>query len=252
MQLKTSSFSYARTTLGLAILATLGACSTPPYRCPLDPGQSPDSLTACTSMQSALAGAKASTGGAVSVMLDDEGKPAAQAKSGAHASLAERIAIAQEGGFKASPAFEPPKLYQMWTPSQIDGQGVFHEARQSWLATTGRWRLQGVPGEGYKPSVSAQTTVAGNSSGASGQSHILRPAVPSDSTSARYTPTPKVEPRAAAAAPAPAPAAVPATPVVAQKEQKASALSNFSAAITQSAKKPAQPIITAPAVNLAD
>ena len=189
--------------LGFLVLsAALVGCSSPSYRCPLDSDEKPDSPTACTSMQEALAGAKANTGGRNSVISDDKGqlltsKNSRSSSEYAGNSVISRLALTQqEVGFKSAPVFEQPKVFQFWTPHQVDSQGVFHEGRQSWMATTGRWRAPGVEGSGYKPSISANTQPAGNPSSAQSSSATgaaLRPSVPSDMLSAQYIPKEKIE-----------------------------------------------------------
>ena len=242
----------------------MAGCSSPSYRCPLSPEDAPDSPTACTSMQEALAGAKASAGGRNSVVTDDYGNlinevsGATSKKHYAGNPLISRMAIAQSGAdsFKSAPAFEAPKVFQFWTPAQVDAHGVFHEGRQSWMATTGRWKAPGADGSGYQPSISAHTQPQGFASSevsSVSSGYVLRPSIPTDSLSAKFMPAPKEVKPVASPVATPSPAATVPTPAAAaaKKEQKSSALNSFSSSLVNSTQKPS-PGITAPAVGLAD
>ena len=258
-------------TAALIACGILSGCASPSYRCSLDPEDAPESPTACTSMQEALSGAKSGGGGRNSVMMDDSGKlvngisaPSSLKQAGGNALIA-RLAVSQSSGeaFKSAPVFEAPKVFQFWTPAQVDAQGVFHEGRQSWLATTGYWRAQGVEGSGYQPSISARTQPLGSTASGGllqGSGSSLRPSMPTDSLSAKFIAGSKQEVKPAASAPSAAPAAsTPAatTPAAsaanaaAKKEQKSSALGSFSDALVNSTKKPSNGV-TAPVVGITD
>lgn len=264
----------SRKVLSATLIAcgVLAGCSSTSYRCPLNPGDEPESPTACTSMQEALAGAKSGTGGRNSVMTDDGGKLIKEVAAPSSTKqvitnpLVARMAVSHSSAeaFKSAPVFETPKVFQFWTPAQVDSQGVFHEGRQSWMATTGRWRAPGVEGAGYQPSVSARTQPLGEQAGASdlqSSGYALRPSMPSDSLSSKFIPVSKqeVKPAVPAATTAPSTTSNTAAPAntasaasaAAKKEQKSSALSSFSDAVVNSTKKPSNGI-TAPAVGLTD
>ena len=239
----------------------LGACSTPNYRCPLDPDKDPDSTTACVGMEEALAGARSTLRSKNSVVVDDEGKPFDRSAEQTGAlSLISRMpigqsAIAGAGGssFSQSPGFTAPRVFQVWTPPQVDERGVFHEARQSWLATSGQWRVQ-TPGAGYRADVSAQTNALESSQSNTGGSSLLQPARPKDELQGKYWEKQKKSPLASDAPVISTGVATGTSGKAAEKAQKTSALGSFGAALVDGTKK--QPSgadsITAPSVSLKD
>lgn len=123
-------------------LATLSACSTVPYRCPLDPNEKPESATACKNMHEALNGAKRGTGGNMSVFLDDKGRivPREIMENRAAEPLANKQGT-NEPFYPASgqPVFQQPKEFKAWTPSYQDAEGNLHDSNTAWFITPGRW-----------------------------------------------------------------------------------------------------------------
>lgn len=132
--------SSMKNMLAMAAVMLVSGCSTIGYRCPLDPSDSPDSATACASMQDAMKGAKNGTGGKTSVLLDDKGRiiPAEMTSRSAINPLGSRTAepYRQKSG---TPVFEPPKVFQVWSAAFVDSEGNLHDGHHAWFSTPGRW-----------------------------------------------------------------------------------------------------------------
>lgn len=124
----------------LAGLAALSACSSIGYRCPLDPTDSPDEVTACASMSDAMAGAKRGTGNKTSVLMDEKGRlipPELLSKTPVRP-----LPDQAKGPFRektGSPAFIQPKVFQVYTESFQDANGNLHDGHHSYFSTPGRW-----------------------------------------------------------------------------------------------------------------
>lgn len=161
-----SNFPFARQLklVGiLAGLATLTACTSIGYRCPLDPTDSPEEVTACASMHDAMAGAKKQTGGRVSVLMDDKGRlvpPELLSKT-----TVRPLANQGVGPYRqktGSPVFVQPKVFQVYSESFQDANGNLHDGHHSYFSTPGRW--------------SYGTMDRGTAAGA----HVMAPSRPSD------------------------------------------------------------------------
>lgn len=218
-----------------AAVASLSACTSVGYRCPLDPTDDPDSPTACAGMHDALQGAKhtSNSGSRTSVLLDAEGRqiPSAMRTNKPRSPLAG--SVVDEGAPEpyrtkaGDPIFEPPKVFQTWVRSFVDAEGNLHEGHHTWFSTPGRWRYGDLRAAGE---------VGGD---------LMRPALPSDRTHGRVQ---------APTAPTPQPTAGPTT-APKQVTDKA-ALNNLSSAASamNNRQVPSQvaPGMTAPAVNLSE
>jgi hypothetical protein len=228
----------------LVSMLGLSACAVG-YRCPLDSNEKPDSPTACASMQDAMAGARAGTGGKTSVLMDDKGRlvPHELLEN----KVARPLALQKEGPYhekSGDPVFHQPQVYEVWTGAFVDADGNLHDGHTSWFTTPGRWAYGTVD----------QPNGMGDS--------LMQPARPDARPAGRVV---KVNPQTGQEI-KPA-AAAPATP----KAREQAALQNLSNAATSAAqrvgnKSAAQvqpvttprvttstaPSVTAPAINLAD
>lgn len=121
----------------------LAGCGHIEYRCPLDPSKTPESPTACAGMNEALAGARAGSGGKVSVLLDNKGRlvptemragrPAQPLQAGAG------NAVEPYNPDSGSPVFHEPKVYKAWASAFVDANGTLHDGHSAWFTTPGRW-----------------------------------------------------------------------------------------------------------------
>ncbi|GBG14412.1 DNA mismatch repair protein MutL [Novimethylophilus kurashikiensis] len=252
--LRTRLYSVA---LAVAASASLSACTSLGYRCPLDPNEKPESATACASMQESMDGAKHGAGGKISVLLDDKGRlvsPAMQQNKPA-VPLAGAMPGAPEPYRNSSgePVFEQPHVYQAWVPAFVDAEGNLHDGHHTWFSTPGRW------------SYGTTRDYSANSGGEA----LMRPAMPGDRPAGKIVQTDGKAPAQAQAKKD----AKQAAQLSAQDKDKA-ALSNLSAAASSMGKPQptnAQPgaggqaplpgsaatpaptgTVTAPAINLAD
>lgn len=142
--------------LAAAAITTLTACSSVPYRCPLDSAEEPDSKTACVGMEEALDAAKRGGGGKHSVIVDDKGNIIPPEL--AHKKTLKVINQATEPYVEASgsPQYRQPKVFQVWTPAYVDSDGVLHDGRNSYFTTPGEWRYGTLNGSGTKGSEVAE------------------------------------------------------------------------------------------------
>lgn len=125
---------------GLIGAAGLTGCMHTEYRCPLDPGKSPESATACAGMHDAITAARKSEGGKTSVLLDEkgrrvptglvEGKPAVPVAAGSPEPYRDA---------DGNPIYEQAKVFRTWTRSFVDAEGNLHEGHHAWFTTPGRW-----------------------------------------------------------------------------------------------------------------
>lgn len=240
-----------RTTFLLAglALASLTACTSIGYRCPLDPSEKPESETACLNMQEAMEGAKNRTGGRTSVFLDDQGRIIPREL--VEQRIAQPIVGVSPGGagyYESSgqPAFIQPKVFQVWSGAYQDAEGNLHDGHHSWFSTPGRWS---------RGSVSSPGVVGKN---------LLQPATPNEKPAGRIVTLDQRTGQPVAQKAAAATSAQPSAQA-AGKDADAAALKALSqaansSAATASASKPqpapaqptAAPGITAPSVQLRD
>lgn len=171
--------NIARVGLGIGVLLLVG-CANVTYRCPLDNTEKADSPTACASMQEAAKGARLGGGGRNSTLMSDDGSLVKLhgAKSGPAAapgakSLAQATAAAiPVGGPFASPtinpAYQPPRVFQVWTDAYQDAEGNLHDGRNSYFTTPGRW--------GYGDGAAVPVTPSGRPAGATPSNRLMEPA----------------------------------------------------------------------------
>ncbi|HDR9103500.1 hypothetical protein [Paraburkholderia sp. A3RO-2L] len=117
----------------------LSACAVG-YRCPLSEDEKPDSPTACASMQDAMAGARAGTGGKTSVLMDDKGRLVPHELL--EKKVARPLALGNAGPYhekSGDPVFHQPQVYEVWTGAFVDADGNLHDGHTSWFTTPGRW-----------------------------------------------------------------------------------------------------------------
>lgn len=133
--------SLFRLALLSAAVATISACTSVGYRCPLDPNETADTDGACADMHSAMAGARAGAGSKLSAILDSKGRliPTELLEN---KSINPLKAGASEGVYRnksGEPVFIQPKVYQVWSESFQDAKGNLHDGHHSWFSTPGRW-----------------------------------------------------------------------------------------------------------------
>lgn len=229
-------------TLMLA-LTGLTACTNITYRCPLDPGKTPDSPTACAGMHDALTGSKRGTGGKTSVLTDEQGRlvPQGLRENKPAVPLDAPLPGAAEPYRTASgePVYEPGRKFQVWSQAFVDAEGNLHDGHHAWFATPDRWS--------YGSLREAESAEGG----------LLKPAQPGTRPSGV-----KMAPDAARPPQHPAAPANPQVQAQAQREKDKAALQNLSSMATSMAKPEGQPAgaptanapaatgITAPAVML--
>lgn len=237
--------SITKLAVSAMAVATLSACSTIGYRCPLDSSEEVDSPTACTSMQQAYTAAKEGRGGQLSVMMDDQGRIVPR-------ELAERrlaVPLAPQAGkepYRAKsgePVFQQPKVFQVWASSFVDANGHLHDGHTAWFATPGRWSYGTVN----------QPGVVGSA--------MLNPATPDERPNGKVLTN--IDPRTGQPMVQKGGVAQQQVVLETQQDRDKAALKNLSAVANSASKQPVQqqptavapapaPGVTAPAVNLAN
>lgn len=128
--------------LAAVLLGTIGlsACMSPGYRCPLDADKEAEFPTACSSMNDAMKGATAGTGGHTSVLMDDKGRLVPSELMGHKP--AKPLAAQNNEPYReksGDPQFFQPKKFEVWTRAFVDANGNLHDGNTSWFTTPGRW-----------------------------------------------------------------------------------------------------------------
>lgn len=137
------TFLFRPAVLTLLAVSSLTACSTGGYRCPLDPGKTPESPTACAGMHDALAGAKRGAGSKTSVLLDSQGRLIPQGLQENKPAVPLDVAVpSMAEPFRTAsgdPVYDPGRKFQVWTRAFVDADGNLHEGHHAWFATPDRW-----------------------------------------------------------------------------------------------------------------
>lgn len=134
--------------LAATTLTALSACTSVPYRCPLEAGDKETKTTACAGMHESLSAAKKGQGGKQSVHLDAKGRiiPTEMLQKRPLQVLVDEPAAEPSG----TPQYKQPKVFQVWTPGYVDGAGNLHDGRNSYFATKGEWRYGSLDGSGAR------------------------------------------------------------------------------------------------------
>lgn len=226
--MKTSNMhAIRRTTIALSLLAlaSLTACTSIGYRCPLDPNEKAESSTACKGMEDAMTGAKRGSGGHTSVFLDDQGRiiPRELIENRAASPLVNNPA--GNGAYYAEtgqPVFQQAKVFKAYTGAYQDSEGHLFDGQNSWFTTQGRWTRGTLDQPGH-----------------AGQ-NLLRPANPNERPAGRIV---NVDRNGNLVVPA---KAQPVNADQVKKEADAAALKSLSQAANASATKATAPAAKAP------
>lgn len=132
---------FALILAGVVGAAGLTGCMHTEYRCPLDPGKSPESATACAGMHDAIMAARKSEGGKTSVLIDDRGRriPAGMIEGKPAVPVTATGSPEPYRDAQGNPIYEQPKVFRTWTSSFVDAEGNLHEGHHAWFTTPGRW-----------------------------------------------------------------------------------------------------------------
>ena len=219
----------------VALAASLTACSSVGYRCPLDSSEKADSPTACAGMAQSLDAAKKGHGGKQSVLVDEKGRIVPDETTNKSSLQVIRGADEPYATPSGSPQYQQPKVFQAWTPAYIDKAGNLHDGRNSYFATPGEWRYGSVSNI--------------RDSGGDVGSNLLRPSRAGDLPSGKLLPpvVPGAKKAAATATPA---AAAPSDKVVLQNLSDSA--QRAAASTPAPGSKQAAPGVTAPGVKLSD
>lgn len=236
--LTSNSSVLVKLALAATALTALSACTSVPYRCPLEVGDKETRTTACAGMHDSLTAAKKGQGGKQSVHLDEKGRiiPPEMVQKRPVQVLDDEPAVEPSG----TPQYKQPKVFQVWTPGYVDSAGNLHDGRNSYFATKGEWRYGTLDGNGGRGSDVGED--------------LMRPARQSDMPEGRIITDTELKDRKQQVlkpgSTAPAQTAAPSEKVVLQNlsdSAQRAADSQKSATTTQAA-----PGVTAPSLKFAD